>query len=60
MVTYKPTWHLLERQKQDPGGHRYSAGHAALIHYDANFVGIDPATGCQLYHGLIDGRSVLD
>ena len=51
MIKYKPTIHLLDRRQEDPGGHRYSAGHAAAICTEANFVGVDES-GCRLYHTL--------
>jgi hypothetical protein len=56
MKRYKPTRHLLKRRHEDPGGHRYSAGHAIHIHMPENFIGTE--RGYALYHGTVDGKGI--
>lgn len=48
--------HLLQRQQEDPQGHRYSAAQASRIHLLDNFVGV--RNGYALFHGDIDGKGV--
>jgi hypothetical protein len=56
MQRYKPTKHLLQRQQEDPLGHRYSAAQAVCIHLPDNFCGM--RNGYAVFHGDIDGKGV--
>jgi hypothetical protein len=58
MISYKPTWHFLQRCQEAPQNHRFFADDAALIHKPEYFLDYNE-TGEELYYGPINGEDVL-